>query len=139
MKNASIAIATLATVLTLSGPAFAKEYNNEEGIPADSQALINRVQADIAHRGADEGFYGSFEDDCSSLNIGNNSSANEQVIVADTIINIGGRCRVVRSQQGFQKKDKERRDEVRSENSDFVKSDDFQKADRSEPVKELFE
>ena len=95
----------LALIIGLaSSPAFAEEYNLGNDIPADAQALINRIQADIAHRGADEGFYGSFEDDCSSLNIGANTQGNapdQQVIVADQIINIGGRCRVVRSQGGF--------------------------------------
>ena len=95
----------LALIVGLaSSSAFAEEYNLGNDIPADAQALINRIQADIAHRGADEGFYGSFEDDCSSLNIGANTQGNapdQQVIVADKIINIGGRCRVVRSQGGF--------------------------------------
>jgi|GEM_PF-6405984 len=91
-------------VALASTHAVAEEYNLGTDIPADAQALINRIQADIAHRGADEGFYGSYEDDCSSLNIGANTQGNapdQQVIVADTIINIGGRCRVVRSQAGF--------------------------------------
>ncbi|MEM9378024.1 MAG: hypothetical protein AAGA72_17525 [Pseudomonadota bacterium] len=94
------------SVAFISSSALAEEYNLGNDIPADAQALINRVQADIAHRGADEGFYGSFEDDCSSLNIGANtqgSAPDQQVIVADKIINIGGRCRVVRSQAGFMK------------------------------------
>ncbi|MEM0986170.1 MAG: hypothetical protein AAGJ32_07990 [Pseudomonadota bacterium] len=101
-------VSGLALALLASGPftapASAKEYNQSGQVPSDAQALINRIQADIAHRGADEGFYGSFEDDCGSLNIGANSDGSapdQQVIVADKIINIGGRCRVVRSQGGF--------------------------------------
>lgn len=100
MKHALIAISTML----ISSPAIAEEYNLPKGIPADSQALINRIQADLALRGKNEGFYGSFEDDCGSLNIGANSDGaapDQQVIVADTIINIGGRCRVVQSQGGF--------------------------------------
>ncbi|MEM7767240.1 MAG: hypothetical protein AAF253_07095 [Pseudomonadota bacterium] len=99
------ALTGLALASPLASPADAKEYNQTGSIPSDAQAMINRIQADIAVMGDDEGFYGSFEDDCSSLNIGANadgSAPDQQVIVADTIVNIGGRCRVVRGQAGFQ-------------------------------------
>lgn len=98
-------IATAVIALSVSQSAAAKEYNQAAIIPSDTQALINRIQADIAATGEDEGFYGSFEDDCSSLDIGTSndgSAPDQQVIIADKIVNIGGRCRVIRSSGGFQ-------------------------------------
>lgn len=97
------ALALIAPLMAT--PALAKEYNQSNIVPSDSQALINRIQADIATGGDEEGFYGSFEDDCAALEVGANQSGaapDNQVIIADKIINIGGRCRIIRSGGGFQ-------------------------------------
>jgi hypothetical protein len=84
-------------------PAEAKEYNKPKGVPADSQALVNRIQAEMSASNG-EGEFGSMEGNCDELNVGANTEASrpdEQVIIADKIVNIGGHCRMIRNQGGF--------------------------------------
>lgn len=98
----SAAIAVLG-----AGRLEAKQYNTPPGVPSDSQALVNRVIANMSATNG-EGDYGAFEGDCSELDVGANTEATrpeEQVIIADKIINIEGRCRMTRSHGGFEPKD----------------------------------
>ena len=51
-----------------------------------------------------EGEFGSTEGNCDELNVGANDETtrpDEQVIIADKIINVGGHCRMIRNQGGF--------------------------------------
>jgi hypothetical protein len=87
--------------------ADAKEYNKSKGVPSDSQALVNRIQAQMSGQNG-EGEFGSRESDCGELDVGANQQSNQagranddQVIIADKIINIDGNCRMVRNQGGF--------------------------------------
>jgi len=104
-RPASFAIAALLLIGAGHAPAAtAKEYNQAPTVPSDTQAMINRIRADIAVAGDDQGAFGTFEDDCGELNVGANSAGSapdEQVIIADTIVNVGGNCRIVRSSGGF--------------------------------------
>lgn len=101
--------ALLALALAAAAPAMeAKKYNNPNGIPSSSQAIMNRVFADMAGSGETAGQYGQYESDCSDLDIGANTDdgrPDSQVIVADTIINAGGKCRVVRRNGLFSQKE----------------------------------
>ena len=93
----------LFTIEAAVFPADAKEYNKSKAVPADSQALVNRVRAQMSGANT-EGAYGSQESDCGELNVGANDEAgkpDDQVIVADKIINIDGHCRMIRNQGGF--------------------------------------
>jgi hypothetical protein len=86
------------------GPtAEAKEYNKGKSVPSDSQALVNRIQAQMSSTNT-EGEFGSRESNCDELNVGANtegSRPDEQVIIADKIVNVGGQCRMIRNQGGF--------------------------------------
>lgn len=100
----------LGSILSTLAPALeahAKEYNKAKGVPSDSQALVNRIQAQMSGNNGD-GEYGSRESDCGELNVGSDTSTpqagrsnDDQVIIADKIINIDGNCRMVRNQGGF--------------------------------------
>lgn len=103
--TASVLIASVLITLNAT-PAEAKEYNKSKGVPSDSQALVNRIQAEMSSVNG-EGAYGSMESDCDELNVGANSEEtrpDEQVIIADKIVNVAGHCRMVRSQGGFKPK-----------------------------------
>ncbi|HEV7693953.1 MAG TPA: hypothetical protein VGO52_24175 [Hyphomonadaceae bacterium] len=98
---------TLFTLEAAVFPAEAKEFNKPKGIPADSQALVNRIQAEMSATNTD-GAYGSQESNCDELNVGSNtegSRPDDQVIVADKIVNVGGHCRMVRNNGGFKPTD----------------------------------
>jgi len=99
-----LAFAALAVLAITATPSEAREYNQSGGISSDTQAMINRIRADMAVEGKDQGEFGSFEDDCGELDVGVNeagASPDNQVIIADSIVNIGGRCRIVRRSGGF--------------------------------------
>jgi hypothetical protein len=86
--------------------ADAKEYNKSKGVPSDSQALVNRIQAEMSTTNG-EGEFGSMESNCDELDVGANTEAtrpDDQVIIADKIINVGGHCRMIRNQGGFKPK-----------------------------------
>ena len=96
----------LFTVNAALFPAEAKEYNKSKGVPADSQAMVNRIQAEMSSSNG-EGEFGSMESNCDELDVGANTEASrpdEQVIIADKIVNVGGHCRMIRSQGGFKPK-----------------------------------
>jgi hypothetical protein len=97
----------LFTVEAAMFPAEAKEYNKSKGVPSDSQALVNRIQAEMSTTN-EGGEFGSMEGNCDELNVGANteeSRPDEQVIIADKIINVGGHCRMIRNQGGFKSKE----------------------------------
>lgn len=103
---ALIATTSLAGALVTGPASHAREYNQHPHLPAHSQATINRIQADMAFRASEAGggFYGTFESDCNELNVGTATDANrpdQQIIVADQIINVGGHCRMIRHTGGF--------------------------------------
>ena len=95
LRSVSIAFA-LGGLAVAAGPAIpaahAKEYNNPTTMPSDVQAMVNRIKAEFALE--DDGG-NPFERDCESLNIGTNPGSGDQTIIADKIVNIGGRCRVI--------------------------------------------
>lgn len=101
--------ALLALALAAAAPAMeAKKFNISNGVPSSSQAIINRVYANMAASGDQGGQYGQYESDCSDLDIGANDAdgrPDSQVIVADTIINAGGKCRAVRRNGLFSQKE----------------------------------
>ena len=89
-----IALSLLTATLS-SAPALAKEYNSSTGVPPSAQATINRIMAEAAQEGKNSGDVNAFESDCADLKIGTgNENTEEQIIVADQIINAGGQCRV---------------------------------------------
>src|SRR5689334_3016670 len=103
----SLTLCSALAVIGAAPPADAKEYNKARGIPSDSQALVNRIQAEMSGQNG-EGQYGSRESDCGELDVGASTEANRpdnQVIVADKIINIDGQCRIVRNNGGFKQPD----------------------------------
>ena len=106
--SASVLLAGALGSFIPSPPAFAKEYNKSKGVPSDSQALVNRIQAEMS-AGNGEGEFGSMESNCDELDVGANTEAgrpDEQVIIADKIINVGGHCRMIRNQGGFKPQDR---------------------------------
>ncbi|MEZ5914212.1 MAG: hypothetical protein R3C42_01115 [Parvularculaceae bacterium] len=103
----------------------AKQFNQSPFLPAREQAMVARVQAGIAAKAKETGEHGLFDRDCDqnaqqdgkvadrgftrpqspvsanggNLLIGAQSGLTrpkEQIIVADTIINVGGYCRMRR-------------------------------------------
>jgi uncharacterized low-complexity protein len=103
----SFMLGAMAATLSSSFEAEAKEYNKSKTVPSDSQALVNRIQAQMSGNNG-EGEYGSRESDCGELNVGSDNTSNQagrapddQVIIADKIINIDGNCRMIRNQGGF--------------------------------------
>ncbi len=100
----TICLAAAAAIL-VAGPVLAKEYNKPRHVPSSEQAMINRIQAELTVAGENQGAYGSFEDDCNELQVGTNSGGGDQpdsqVIIADTIINVAGHCRIRRRGGGF--------------------------------------
>jgi hypothetical protein len=92
-----LSVLPLALLCLATQPVQAKTYNILKGIPSESQALINRIQADMAAQGG-SGEHGAFEGDCGDLNVGASTDGTRpasQVIIADKIINIGGQCRTI--------------------------------------------
>jgi uncharacterized low-complexity protein len=103
----SFMLGAMAATFSASFEADAKEYNKSKTVPSDSQALVNRIQAQMSGNNGD-GEYGSRESDCGELDVGANNPSHEagkanddQVIIADKIINIDGNCRMIRNQGGF--------------------------------------
>jgi hypothetical protein len=101
--------------------AASRQYNQSVFLGAREQAMVNRVQAGITAQASKTGQRGLFNQDCNEiglngpektakpkglasarggeLNVGSFQQANrprEQIIVADSIINLGGHCRASR-------------------------------------------
>lgn len=99
-----LSFAIMSAALWATPFAIAKEYNMPQGVNSEAQASINRIMADIRTQGEGAGSFSTFESSCEDLEIGTlDSSArpDQQIIVADQIINVAGQCRVRRSIGGF--------------------------------------
>lgn len=103
-----LSFAIMSAALWITPFAIAKEYNMPQGVNSEAQASINRIMADIRTQGDSAGAFSTFESSCEDLEIGaldGSARPDQQIIVADQIINVAGQCRVRRSSGGFANSD----------------------------------
>ena len=113
-KGERITTALLAARLEVSEAALYRHFSSKaqmfegliEFIEQTVFSLVNRIQAEMSTTNG-EGEFGSMESNCDELDVGANTEAtrpDEQVIIADKIVNVGGHCRMIRNQGGFKPK-----------------------------------